>query len=170
MFVVVPAGGRQHVSWIEHSVSVVGHSVLGAPHSGNVVGWQLVTSNGRSICRSVAFQADFDGALRALDDLRVSIAELDVSATIRPSDHLYGWWARLDGRPAIVGARWYSSIRDNRAAIEVALRSLVSARLETGKAALGETGHHNEQSRSQSVPVHVDAAVDSSLPPTLGAS
>lgn len=146
VFQPLPIGGRQHDAWLASVEGIVGPQsrewhIVGPTG----FGWYIIRANGRLIARSSRFsrtereaRASFTDVVAALDRLTFEIAR-------RIDDQSFAWWAERDGLPAVVSARWYSSLRDANSSAE-----LCRASLETAVPVLRELG----------APVATDAAPD----------
>ena len=130
--------------WVDHLARITGTRppLAGAPDDDDtVVVWSLVSGNNRELARGYRVYSRFDDATRA--------AAASAEAT-GWQPHLvndaraggYGWYLALDGVPDVVGARWYESDRDRRAALRGALDALPLAVSSPGSraAALGVVG------------------------------
>lgn len=100
--------------------------IIGDLAQGAVV-WQLVSGNNRQLARSSRIFASFENA--SVDAQR-SITLADRLAIDLISEHrrgVYGWFASIDGEPAMTSARWYENERDRVRSITLALPSMAAA-------------------------------------------
>ena len=94
--------------------------------------WQLVSGNSRQLGRSSRIFGSFESASADAQRIIARAADLE---TVLISEHLrgvYGWYAAIDGEPAVTSARWYETERDRARSIALALTSLATAALQPG--------------------------------------
>lgn len=138
--------------WIDHFERVVGHaprvvnSVVPSQEECIVV-WQLVTANNRMLARSANLYERFEDA-RA-DALAASgftgPREIVLTSHQRRGEH--GWYFCLDGEVEMICARWYSTERDRRNAIELAELSLCTMHLGAGARPIDPDTHRGQHER-----------------------
>ena len=105
--------------------------VVGSLELGAVV-WQLVSGNNRQLARSSRI---FDSFERASADAQRAIVladRLEVTYSSEQKRGLYGWFASIDGEPAMTSARWYESERDRMRSLALAIPSTAAAVLHQG--------------------------------------
>lgn len=125
--------------WREHCRRVTGHSVALAPTSlsgrdidRSVVVWNLVSGNNRVLARSATIFPHADEANSAAESVTGNGGTLKIRMTTDEIRGVYGWFGTIDGAAVITCARWYSTERDRRQSIELAVISLPVALIQPG--------------------------------------
>jgi hypothetical protein len=136
--------------WIDHFDRVVGHgpSVVSAVVSGQdecIVVWHLVSANNRMLARSANLYEHFEDARANALATSGSTAPREIVLKSHQRRGEYGWYSLIDGEVEMICARWYSTERDRRNAIELAELSLSSSNLAAGARPIDpevHRGHH----------------------------
>lgn len=125
--------------WREHCRRVAGQSVASAPTalSGrdpdrSVVVWNLVSGNNRVLARSASIFSSADAAKSSAESVAGNNGTLRIRMTTDKIRGVYGWFGTIDGAAVITCARWYSTERDRRQSIDLAVISLPVALIQPG--------------------------------------
>ena len=123
--------------WKAHYARVTGRSVTAPADvrpAGEVlpVTWHLASANNRMLARSAQIFLGFDEAEADATATVISGAAFDVKLVSDAVRGLYGWYALHEEAPRITCARWYTTERDRRQAIALALVSIPAAEVNTG--------------------------------------
>ena len=118
--------------WLSHAASINSAASSSPLPTHELVVWHLVSANNRELARGFGVHASFDEA-RAIAASLVSAKGTLVAELVNESARgVYGWYASLDGVPAVTCARWYASDRDCKQSMKLALQSLPVASLNAG--------------------------------------
>lgn len=117
--------------WREHSRRVAGQPLPIPPvatvrriDDRSVIVWNLVSANNRVLARSAqVFSTKEEGGGAALAST-VRSAEIRIRPVVDEVRGMYGWFGEMDDESLMTCARWYSTERDRRNSIELALQSL----------------------------------------------
>lgn len=119
--------------WVSHSDRVLKSTTVSAVGAdGDAVVWQLVSANNRQLARGAAVHRSFESAHESALAVVAAGDALAVSLVSEQGRGVYGWFASLDGEPAMTCSRWYLTDRDRRYSIDIAMRSIVTATLHSG--------------------------------------
>ena len=119
--------------WVSHSARVLGAAPAPAVTAeGDVVVWQLVSANNRQLARGASVHRSFESAHESALAVVAAGESLSVSLVSEAGRGVYGWYASLDGEPAMTCSRWYLTDRDRRYSIDIAMRSVAVASLHSG--------------------------------------
>ncbi len=120
--------------WEAHVRRVLGDvaQVRSSPQDDGVVVWQLVSANNRELARGTEMHDSFDGARSAVSTIVAARASIEIRLTSEPGRGVYGWYLSVDDQPVATCARWYLTERDRRNSIELAVRSIGVATLNSG--------------------------------------
>lgn len=122
------------VPWLAHARRVLGaggDADAATPEAGLVV-WQLVSANNRELARGFGAHASFEEARADAARIVAAADSLQLELVSEAGRGVYGWYASLDGAPAVTCARWYLTARDRRHSIDLAVRSIPAATLHAG--------------------------------------
>jgi hypothetical protein len=117
------------------AATVAPSAETGAP--GSAVIWHLSSANNRMLGRSARIYADVADAAASL---RSNIQHFESWKIKFVGDEVrgnYGWYASVDHEPVMICARWYTTERDRRQALDLALDSIVVAEVQTGSRLVG---------------------------------
>jgi hypothetical protein len=95
--------------------------------AGPVAAWRLVSDNHREIARACRFYPSESQAREDAAALRLRVHELSVHPSVEPRLRSSGWFATLDRRLVMMGARRYESRSVTRNAAALAVRLLTDA-------------------------------------------
>ncbi|MCU1423196.1 MAG: hypothetical protein JWN36_2847 [Microbacteriaceae bacterium] len=122
--------------WKEHGRRVMGVAPAGT-EPGSAVIWHLSSANNRMLGRSAAIYRE---VADAAESLRANVADFASWKIRLVGDEIrgnYGWYAAIDHEPVMICARWYTTERDRRHALDLALDSIVVADVSTGSRLVG---------------------------------
>jgi len=111
--------------WSRHSRRVIG-TPLDDPstHEHGGVVWHLTAGNHRMVARGAGVFSTSDEARRNAGAVVGSGAQLAPRMVKLDHSASYGWYALLHGEPAMTCARWYSTERDRRTSLRLAMTAL----------------------------------------------
>jgi hypothetical protein len=119
--------------WVSHRTRVLDAAAAPSPAlNGDVVVWQLVSANNRQLARGASLHGSFESAHESALAAVSAGDGLAVTLVSEAGRGVYGWYASLDGEPAMTCSRWYLTDRDRRYSIDIAMRSVASAILHSG--------------------------------------
>ncbi len=113
--------------WLGHLRRVIPGFIAaseGRPLDDGAVVWQLVSANNRQLARGVSVHGAFDEATADAQRVVASASLLEVQLVSENGRGDYGWYATIDGVPALICARWYMTERDRLHSITLALASV----------------------------------------------
>jgi hypothetical protein len=125
------------VPWREHCRRVVGEApeILASTAvrvDSSVITWHLVSLNNRMLARSAFVYSALEDATSGATELIAKTGSVEIKLVSDTLRGLYGWYAKVDGIPVATCARWYSTERDRRQSIDLALVGLGAASLRPG--------------------------------------
>ncbi|CAN5378534.1 hypothetical protein BH11ACT3_BH11ACT3_26000 [soil metagenome] len=130
VFSGAPARDRSVLdSWSTHARKVTGLEAKAESAVGPVVVWHLAASNYRVLARSVQIFDERDDAQRDALAAAAAAASGQLTPRLVKNGYLgaYGWYAVVESTPVLTCARWYSTERDRRDSIRIAMAALVEA-------------------------------------------
>jgi hypothetical protein len=119
--------------WNQHSERVIGFAPeLPADIGDGGAVWHLSAGNNRMVARGARVFTNPDDARE--DAARVFRDRVKLTARMvkHGGSAIYGWWAQLDERPVLTCSRWYSTERDRRTSLRLALLVLDEAVIVSG--------------------------------------
>ena len=127
--------------WKEHGRMVVGLPLPAA--SDSAVIWHLSSANNRMLARSARVYREVAEAAASLRSSVESFGSWTISLVSDEAHGHYGWYASSEGEPVMICARWYTTERDRRQALDLALDSIVVAEVQTGARLVGATARRH---------------------------
>ncbi len=123
--------------WREHTRRVVGSAQVAVSpwtegSDDSAVVWNLVSANNRMLARSAAVFETFDRAVASATQAVEADSTLAVTLVSDDRHGVFGWYATAEGAALMTCSRWYTTERDRRHAIELALASIAVALLSPG--------------------------------------
>jgi hypothetical protein len=119
--------------WNQHSERVIGFAP-GLPadlDDGGAV-WHLSAGNNRMVARGARVFSTHDEARENAEEVVRDRIKLTSRMVKHGGSAIYGWWAQLGDRPVLTCARWYSTERDRRTSLRLALLVLDEAVIVSG--------------------------------------
>jgi hypothetical protein len=121
--------------WKDHGGRVVGLP-LRAPADSAVI-WHLSSANNRMLGRSARIYREVADATSSLRSSVENFASWSITLVVDEARGNYGWYASIEGEPVMICARWYTTERDRRHALDLALDAIVIAELQAGSRLVG---------------------------------
>lgn len=101
--------------------------------------WRLLTSNNRELARSAGLFFRFADAQADAADAQHSARRLEFDAVVDSAEGTQTWRGNLDGKPIVVGSRWFRMERDRERALHNALAILPLAHLAETAQSVGSS-------------------------------